>query len=147
MFFYTKVFLCFRGAERSEVQGSSLSSLTHTKTAPSITNYTAEHKSPESPHSTCHPPCHVHHRVALVLLHSSPNPPTEFQLTGNWLVDVLVILQWHWFLLGCWCTAEDLIPCVAMASRLQWDSSSIWASSRASSTLKWARAGPLICGK
>lgn len=94
-----------------------------------------------SPTMSCAPSCSSGSPPLL------PNPPTEFQLTGNWLVDVLVILQWHWFLLGCWCTAEDLIPCVAVASRLQWDSSSIWASGRASSPLKRARAGPPICGK
>lgn len=144
-------FLCFQGAERSGVKGRLLSCLTRRETTQSVTNCTEKHMNPESPHWTCQPPCHVHRPAALVLFHplslSFPNPPTEFQLTGNWLVDVLVILQWHWFLLGRWCSAEDLIPCVTVASRLQWDGSSIWAGTRASSTLKRAWAEPLICGK
>lgn len=102
----------------------------------------AQHKNPASPRSP-----------AMSRAHPSPsgrplsNPPTEFQLTGNWFVAVLVILQWHWFLLGRRCTTQDLIACVAAASRPQWACSSIWAISRCSSPLKWARGGPPTCGK
>lgn len=144
----TEVSWCFCGAKRSGVRGCSLSSLTRIKKHP--IHYCLHSQAQQSCTSSldvwfhCVTCTNMQPRFPFTSSHS---PPTEFQLTGNWLVDVLAILQWHWFLLGCCCMADDLIPRVAAARRLQWTSSYIWASTCASFSLKWTQAGPPISGK